>query len=66
MEVDMSDWDKLLALLAEYDELLEVFGEAESYLELQTAEARLDEFVKQYPDIMFYDSRGNWLGPVVH
>lgn len=57
----MTEREKLIAAVAEYDRLLEVIErEPKSVF----AEAALTRFVRKYPAVMDYDSKGNYIGEV--
>jgi hypothetical protein len=51
--------EDLIALVAEYEALLERVAEGDLY-----AEEELEYFLEDYPGIPNYDSRGNFIGSV--
>ena len=55
--------DTLTARVALYNTLLE---NCEAFDATDEDERFLDEFLREYPGIMNYDSNGNWIGSVAN
>jgi hypothetical protein len=55
--------DTLIARVALYNTLLE---NCEAFDATDEDERFLEEFLREYPGIVNYDSRGNWIGSVAN
>jgi hypothetical protein len=60
----MTTTEQIIALVAQYDRLLEAVETAGTDFDSAAAEWELENFLRDYPGIPDYDNRGNYIGSV--